>query len=122
MNGRQILARDKLNALGGRVGALVELSRQILNRKSFIGVEVGGEVVIKFVDVRLTKDNIAHLDKVFVAQALHVVANKQAHAVKLNVQRLAKILKQLAGGHVEACAFLNVNSFNHKRPPENCFT
>ena len=110
---RQVLAGDELNALGGGVGALVELPRQILNRKSFRGVDIGGQFAVKIVDVRFAENNIAHVQKIFVAQAFHVVAHEQPHARKFNVQSFAEVFKQLTGGHVETRAFLNVNSLDH---------
>ena len=106
----------QLYALGGGVGALVKLSRQVLRGKDH--ALVLRQFVVDVVQLRLGKDAVPRLHKQRRVQPLHVVAVEQAQPGQVgHAEEGARVLEQRAGLVVKAGLFFHKQAVNHGIPP-----
>ena len=104
--GGRFLAGENGDALGGGVGALIELAGEKLDGE---GVSGGGELGEGLLGEGLGEDEGAGLGKVFVAEAIDKVALEKAQVAELGeVESLAEVGEESLGGLIVFRAFFNV--------------
>ena len=109
---RAFTLADELDALGGRVGTLVELAGQVLHGKS--RALVLGQLGIGVIHRRLAEHGGGALVEQCFVDALHVVAVQQAQAGQfLNAQQAGELIFQAGGFHIEARLFFHINTIDH---------
>ena len=111
---RALALADELDALGGRIGALVELAGQVLHRKGHAAILRQG--VVGVVHRRLAEHGGGALVEQRFINALHVVAVEQPHPVQgLDAQQRDQLIFQALGFHIKAGLFLDINTIDHWR-------
>ena len=105
-----------MDALGGRVGALVELAGQILHgERHAVG---DGQLCIGVIHRRLTEHGGDALLKQSLVDALHVVAVEQTQTVQLlDAQQRDELIAQALGLAVEAGFLFNIDTIYHWEIP-----
>ena len=113
---RAVALADELDALGGRVGALVELAGQILHgERHAVG---DGQLGIGVIHRRLTEHGGDALLEQRLVDALHVVAVEQTQAVQLlDAQQRDELIAQALGLAVEAGFLFNIDTIYHWKIP-----
>ncbi|SCH94436.1 Uncharacterised protein [uncultured Faecalibacterium sp.] len=109
---RALALADELDALGGRIGALVELAGQVLHSKGnaleFRQLRIG------VVHRRLTEHGGSALVEQCLVDALHVIAVQQAQAAQgLDAQQAHQLIFQALGFHVKAGLLFYINTIDH---------
>ena len=109
---RAVALADELDALGGRVGALVELAGQILHgERHAVG---DGQLCIGVIHRRLTEHGGDALLEQSLVDALHVVAVEQTQTVQLlDAQQGDELIAQALGLAVEAGFLFNIDTIYH---------
>ncbi len=93
-------ASHQLNALGGRISPLVELSRQGFHGQGPLGAAAGNgdHLIPDDIHLRLGKDGAPGFLEGFRVQVFHVVAMQNPHAGQtLNTQKIPQVCQQAAG-------------------------
>ena len=110
---RALALTDELDALGGRVGALVELAGQVLHGKRHAAVR-SGQLRIGIVHRRLAEHSGHALLEQCLVDALHVVAVEQPQAAQLlDAQQRDQLVAQALGLAVEAGFLFNIDTIYH---------
>ena len=110
---RPLALADELDALGGRVGPLVELAGQVLHRKG--QALVGRQFAAGVVHRRLAEHGAGALAEQLFRDSLHVVAVQQAEAGQAaDAQQGGQLVLQLAGLAVEARLLFHIDSVYHR--------
>ncbi len=113
-HGGALAQGDDLDALGGRVGALVVLAGQILHGEDLLALP-DGQVVIHVVRLGLAEHGVHRVAEGGLVDALHVVAVQEAQLLQGgDAQEGADILPQGAGLARQELFFLNVNAIYHR--------
>ena len=112
-NQRALALADELDALGGRIGALVELAGQVLHSKGnaleFRQLRIG------VVHRRLTEHGSSALVEQCLVDALHVIAVQQAQAAQgLDAQQAHQLIFQALGFHIKAGLLFYINTIDHR--------
>ena len=109
---RAVALADELDALGGRVGALVELAGQILHgERHAVGDR---QLCIGVIHRRLTEHGGDALLEQSLVDALHVVAVEQTQTVQLlDAQQGDELIAQALGLAVEAGFLFNIDTIYH---------
>jgi len=114
---RALTLTDELDALGGRVGALVELAGQVLHGKGHAAVR-SGQLRIGIVHRRLAEHSGHALLEQCLVDALHVVAVEQPQAAQLlDAQQRDQLVAQALGLAVEAGFLFNIDTIYHWEIP-----
>ena len=114
---RALTLTDELDALGGRVGALVELAGQVLHGKRHAAVR-SGQLRIGIVHRRLAEHSGHALLEQCLVDALHVVAVEQPQAAQLlDAQQRDQLVAQALGLAVEAGFLFNIDTIYHWEIP-----
>ena len=113
---RAVALADELDALGGRVGALVELAGQILHgERHAVG---DGQLCVGVIHRRLTEHGGDALIEQSLVDALHVVAVEQTQTVQLlDAQQRDELIAQALGLAVEAGFLFNIDTIYHWKIP-----
>ena len=113
---RAVALADELDALGGRVGALVELAGQILHgERHAVGDR---QLCIGVIHRRLTEHGGDALLEQSLVDALHVVAVEQTQTVQLlDAQQGDELIAQALGLAVEAGFLFNIDTIYHWEIP-----
>ena len=113
---RTVALADELDALGGRVGALVELAGQILHgERHAVGDR---QLCIGVIHRRLTEHGGDALLEQSLVDALHVVAVEQTQTVQLlDAQQRDELIAQALGLAVEAGFLFNIDTIYHWEIP-----
>ena len=109
---RALTLADELDALGGRIGALVELAGQVLHSKGnaleFRQLRIG------IIHRRLTEHGGSALVEQCLVDALHVIAVQQAQAAQgLDAQQAHQLIFQALGFHIKAGLLFHINTIDH---------
>jgi len=109
---RALALADELDALGGRIGALVELAGQILHGE---GHAVGSrQLCIGVIHRRLAEHGGDALVEQCFVDAFHVVAVQQTQTGKrLDAQQAGQLIFQAGGFHIKAGLFFHINTIDH---------
>ncbi len=104
---------DKLHALGGRIGALVKLTRQELDSKNCciarIGQLVGGNVYLRLRE----HGGHAGAEKLLVDTFDIVAVNNAQTAQLAHAEDVAQLAFELLGFHIEPGLLLHINARDH---------
>ena len=110
---RALALADELDALGSRVGALVELAGQILHSKGH-ALKLRQRVV-DVIHRRLAEHGGCTLLEQCLVDALHVVAVEQAQAGQAgHAQQRHQFILQPLGFHVEAGFLFHIDTIYHR--------
>ncbi len=102
---------QQLDALAGRVGALVKLAGQVLDGKNGLGV---GQLVVGHVNRRLTEHGGHSLLEQHCVDALDVIAVQKAQTGQiLDADQIDQLMQKPLCLAVKAGLFLNINAIYH---------
>jgi len=112
-NQRALALADELDALGGRIGALVELAGQVLHSKGnaleFRQLRIG------VIHRRLTEHGGSALVEQCLVDAFHIIAVQQAQAAQgLDAQQAHQLIFQALGFHIKAGLLFYINTIDHR--------
>ena len=116
---RTLALTDELDALGGRISALVELAGQILDSERY-AVRLG-QLIVGTVDRRLAEDRVDALVEECFVDALDVVTVQQAQTCQLlDAQQRDQLTAQTLCLDIKAGLLFNINTIYHRERP-SCY-
>ena len=114
-HGGPLALGENLDALRGRVGALVELAGQVLNGKGRIGLR---QLVVGEVELGLREDGGAAGFKKRLVKPFHIIAVEQAQPLeRLNAEQRAKVGEKGSGLPCQGRFLFHIKTCHHGVAP-----